>query len=309
MSGAELRIGTVVTPQLVEAGPERARAFLERAAGAGLDHVFVGDHVSFHTGFGIDGMVQSALITGLEPTLEVMVGVYLLALRHPVPVARQIATLCQAAPGRFVLGVGVGGEDRHEFEVCGVDPASRGARTDESLGVLRQLLDGNPVTHDGFFYSFDDALILPAPEPRVPFLIGGRSDAAVRRTARHGDGWIGVWVSPRRFAEVVAEVEDGANEAGRLGVSWQHGLQVWVGVDDDRERARSRLARAMETMYRIPFERFERYSPAGTPAEIAAFLAPYAEAGCRRFNVMPVTTGLEAEVDAVAEIRERLLAG
>lgn len=309
MNDSTLRVGTVVTPQTLESGAVAARAFLERAAAGGLDHVFVADHVSFHVGVGMDGLVQAALIAGLEPTLEVVVGVYLLALRHPVPVARQVSTLAQAAPGRLVLGVGVGGEDRHEFEVCGVDPASRGRRTDESLGVLRRLLEGRPVTHDGFFFSFDEAWIVPAPDPPVPFLIGGRSDATVRRTARHGDGWLATWVSARRFAEVVRQVREEAENSGRADVRWQHGLQVWVGVDDDREKARARLAHGMEAMYRIPFERFERYSPFGTPAEVAAFLVPYLDAGCRRFNVMPVASSPEAEVDAVVELRERLLAG
>src|SRR5262245_30791762 len=117
-------------------GPlERRRALLERVAAAGLDHVFVADHVSFHAGFGMDGLLQAATLAATEPALDVVVGVYLLALRHPVPVARQIATLCESAPGRLVLGVGVGGEDRHEIEICGVDPKTRGRRTDESLAA------------------------------------------------------------------------------------------------------------------------------------------------------------------------------
>jgi hypothetical protein len=63
---------------------------------------------------------------------------------------------------------------------------------------------------------------------------------------------------------------------------------VWLGVGADRARARERLARGMEAMYRTPFERFERYSPYGTPAEVADFLAPYVEAGSRFFNLWPV---------------------
>ena len=77
------------------------------------------------------------------------------AMRHPVPVARQIATLCESAPGRFVLGVGVGGEDRHEIEICGVDPRTRGRRTDESLAALRALLRGEPTSHACEFFAFD----------------------------------------------------------------------------------------------------------------------------------------------------------
>jgi len=302
-----LRVGTVATPALLSGAHDVAGPLLARAARSGLDHVFVADHVSFHVGAGMDGLTQAALIAGLEPSLEIVVGVYLLALRHPVPVARQIATLCQASPGRLVLGVGVGGEDRHEIEVCGVDPRTRGARTDACLEALRGLLAGRPTSSDGPWFEFDEALVLPAPEPAVPLLVGGRSEAAIRRTARFGEGWLATWVSPRRFGVATGQVEELASQAGRELATWSHGLQIWVGVDDDRQRARARLARGMQDMYRIPFEPFERYSPYGSPAEIAEFLAPYVEAGCTRFNVMPVAATPEHEVEAVAEIRERLL--
>ena len=248
------------------------------------------------------------LLAALEPELDVHIGVYLLALRHPLPVARQIASLCDSAPGRLVLGVGVGGEDRHEIEICGVDPATRGRRTNETLIALRGLLSGKPTSHQCEFFEFEEALIRPAPDPPVRIVIGGRSDAAIERAALHGDGWLGVWCSPKRFSEVAAAVDAPAKT--RLipkPSDWDHGLQVWVGLDADRSRARGRLAKAMEGMYQIPFERFERYSPYGSPSEVADGLAPYLEAGCRHLNVMPITDSPEASIDGVAEIRERLI--
>jgi len=300
-------VGTLASEAIL-AGPfERRRELLARAAGGGLDHVFVADHVSFFVGAGMDGLIQAAAVTALEPSLGVVVGVYLLALRHPVPVARQIANLCQYAPGRLVLGVGVGGEDRHEIEICGVDPRTRGRRTDESLLALRALLRGEPCSHRGEFFAFERAWIAPAPDPPVPILVGGRSHAAVARAARQGDGWLGLWCSARRYAAAVAEIEARARELGRSPAPRRHGLQLWAGFDRDRDRARRRLAAGMEGFYRgTPFERFEPYSPWGSPAEVAAFLAPYAEAGCTLFNVMPVAESPEAAIDAVAELKRHL---
>ncbi len=302
-----LRVGGLADRVILTGTLERRGALLRRAAAAGLDHVFVADHVSFHDGFGMDGLVQAATLAASEATLGVTVGVYLLALRHPVPVARQIATLCESAPGRLVLGVGVGGEDRHEVEVCGVDPATRGRRTDEAVVALRGLLSGEPVTHRGEFFAFERAWIRPAPDPPVPIVIGGRSDAALRRAARHGDGWLGVWCSPKRYAEALSRIDAEAECAGRRAVRWQHGLQVWLGLDSDRARARERLAAGMEGVYRIPFERFEKYSPCGTPAQIAEFLAGYVEAGCTQINAMALAESSEAAIDGVAELKERLL--
>jgi alkanesulfonate monooxygenase SsuD/methylene tetrahydromethanopterin reductase-like flavin-dependent oxidoreductase (luciferase family) len=306
---ASLTIGPLASAPMMTGPHERRRALLDKVASSGLDHVFVADHVSFFTGLGMDGLIQAALVTALEPRIAVHIGVYLLALRHPVTVAREIATICESAPGRLVLGVGVGGEDRHEVEICGVDPRTRGRRTDASLVALRGLLSGEPTSACDDFFDFQEALIKPPPEPAVPIVIGGRSDAAIRRAGLHGDGWLGVWCSPRRYAQALAEVGRHADDAGRGDVQWQHGLQVWVGVGADRTKARERLAARMEGMYQIPFERFEPYSPHGSAQTVAEALAPYVEAGCSSFNVMAVGESAEAEVDAVAEVAERLRRG
>src|SRR6188768_1303322 len=97
---------------------------------AGLDGVLQADHVSFRNGAGTEAIVMMAGLSGLHPTLGLHIGVYLLPLRHPVTVARALSTLSSVAPGRVVFGVGIGGEDRHEVEVCGVDPRTRGRRCD-----------------------------------------------------------------------------------------------------------------------------------------------------------------------------------
>lgn len=302
-----LRVGTIADDAMLKGPLDRRRALLERVRAQGLDHVFVADHVSFHTGLGMDGLIQAALLTALVPDLRVHVGVYLLALRHPVPVARQIVQIAESAPGRLHLGVGIGGEDRHEIEICGVDPATRGRRTDESLVALRGLLSGHAFSHECEFFTFEEALILPAPSPPIPIVIGGRVERAVRRAALLGDGWLGVWCSPGRYAQVVEQIEAFAVERVQPRPrEWDHGLQVWVGVDPDPERARANLARRMEAMYQIPFERFERYCPWGSPETIADFFAPYVDAGCRHFNLMPVATSAEAAIEGVVEIKRRL---
>ena len=180
--------------------------------------------------------------------LPCYVALYLLPLRHPVPVARQLATIGGFAPGRLTFGVGIGGEDRHELEICGVDPGSRGRRMDESLEILRALSDGEPVSFDGEFFSLRDALIIPAPSPPIPLIVGGRSDAAVRRAGRFGDGWLGIWVSPRRFSSVVEQVAEHASHAGRDPSGFEYAMNVWCGFGDTRDAARAPLAAGMQDL-------------------------------------------------------------
>lgn len=303
---ADLQIGTLASPEMLTAPFEERRHLLTQVEEAGLDHVFVADHISFFNGTGMDGLIQATTIAATVPQLQVVVGVYLLALRHPLPVARQLATFAEAHPGRLIFGVGVGGEDRHEIEICGVDPRTRGRRTDESLAALRGLLIGKSYSHEGDFFDFEDALILPTPSPAIPIVIGGRSEAALRRTAQYGDGWLGVWVSPKAYADRLEKIHEQAEAFGRSDMSWKHGLQIWVGIDDDRSQARARLAKGMENFYKIPFEKFERTSPYGTAEEVAAFLSGFVEEGCKLFNIMPVAETPEKGIEAVATIREIL---
>lgn len=303
---APVRVGMFPPNGLLELGPETARAFLAQAAQAGIDHVCCGDHVSFFVGIGFDGLVQAAALAMLHPTLPVYTGVYLLPLRHPVLVARQLADIARLAPGRLIFGVGIGGEDRREVEMCGVDPATRGLRMDECLAIVRRLLTGEPVTWHGTFFNLDEAVIAPAPAEPAPIIVGGRSDAAVRRAGRLGDGWLGIWNSPRRFAAAVELAADEAARAGRPGPPRRHAMQVWCGLADSRRAARACLAPAMEAFYQVPFERFERYCPYGTPEDIAEFLAPYAAAGCAEFNLIPQVPGHDDAIAAVAMVKKLL---
>ena len=286
---------------------ERIAATLARMEDAGVDHVVVGDHVSFFVGLGFDGLIQATALVSLHPSLPVYTSVYLLPLRHPVVVARQLSTLAAIAPGRVVFGVGIGGEDRHEVEICGVDPATRGARMDESLRVLRSLQSGVKTTYRGRFFDIVDALILPQPDSPIPLIVGGRSIAAVRRAGRLGDGWLGIWVSPERFAAAVKQVAEEAGAVGRKDAPTRHGMTVWCGLGDRARDARAAVSSSMEAVYQQPFARFERYCPFGRPAEVAEFLAPYVEAGCRDFNLLARGASADATVDAVGEVKRLLV--
>ena len=273
---------------------------------AGLDHLGFGDHVSFHTGAGSDGLLAAASVLATSDRLSANTAVYLLPLRHPVPVARQLADIAALAPGRFVFGVGIGGEDPHELEICGVDPQTRGRRMDEALAIVRKLLSGAAVDSEGEHFVLDGARITPTPETPIPLVVGGRSDAAIRRAGRLGDGWFGIWVSPDRYRDSLVAMEEAAAEAGRGSRQTLNALNVWCGVGDDGTEARGYVGEAMQQFYGIPYDRFERWSPAGTADEIAEFLAPYVDAGCTLFNLILNGRDAEHEVEAAATVRDRL---
>ena len=282
------------------------KQFVASAEQAGLDRLCVGDHVTFKGGQGFDGLQIATGAAVLSTRMGVQTAVYLLPLRHPVVVARQLVTLAALAPGRFIFGVGVGGEDPAEFRACGVDPSSRGGRTDESLGIVRRLLAGDAVTLRGRFFELESVQVLPAPTNVPPIVVGGRSTAALRRAARLGDGWLGVWISPDRFAQACRDIAAQADAAGRERAQWQHGLQVWCGFGRDRDRAGALLSQQMTALYQMPFGKFARYSPYGTAPDIAAALRPYLRAGCRSFNLIAVAEDAQQTIEAASAVRALL---
>lgn len=296
LRGWDIRTGT--TGEMVLDAARRAERL-------GLDGLIAGDHVTFY-GYGNDGLVTLTAAAAVTERIDLKTGVYLLPLRHPVPVALQVAQLDQLSMGRFTLGIGVGGEDPHEFWSCGVDPRTRGARTNEAIAILRRLWTEDGVTFRGRHFTLEDVTVYPKPFRPVPIFVGGRSEAALRRAGRLGDGYTGIWLTPARFAEAMERVGAFAAEAGRDPAAVEGGMQFWTSVADDRAAARELVGRAMEATYRLPFERFEKYTPFGTAKEVAAFLWQFVERGARHVNLITAQATPEEAVERAAEIRAAL---
>ncbi len=285
---------------------DRIVPWAQQTEAMGFDGVFVGDHVTFY-GSGSDALIKLAPIAAVTTKLELQTCVYLLALRHPTPVALQAAMVDQLSRGRLILGIGIGGEDPNEWWACGVDPKTRARRTDESMQIMRGLWTQDETTFAGKYFTVDKVRMRPkAFRPTgVTMRVGGRSDAALRRTARYADGWTGIWVSVRRFTEAGERIAEFAAEAGRGDVRFPRGMQVWMGVDEDRAAAKEKVAASMQAFYRLPFEAFEKYTPYGTPAEVAEFIAPYVEAGCEHVNFV-VADHPDAVLERSAAVRDAL---
>lgn len=275
------------------------------AESVGLDGIMAGDHVTFY-GFGNDGLTTLTAIAAVTERIELRTAVYLLPLRHPVPVALQVAQLDQLSAGRLVFGVGIGGEDPHEYISCGVDPRTRGARANEALQIIRRLWTEDRVSFHGRHFQLEDVTLYPKPLRPVPVIVGGRSDAALVRAARYGDGYTGIWQSLERFAQAQEIIGESATKAGRSPQDIELGMQFWTAVAGSRGEAQSLVSASMEGMYRVPFDRFERYTPFGTATEIAEFIAPYVEAGARHINLVLAQASPEENVLRAVEIQEAL---
>lgn len=297
LKGWDIRLGTT---------GEMVLGLSRRAENLGLDGVLAGDHVTFH-GFGNDGLTTLTAVAAATQRVQLQTSVYLLPLRHPVPVALQAAQLDQLSMGRLILGVGIGGEDPHEFESCGIDPKTRGRRCDEALAIIRRLWTEDDVSFEGRHFQLDHVSVNPKPLGEVPIYVGGRSEAAFRRAGRFGDGYTGIWLSPARFAEAIASVREAAEAARRDPAAFSFGMQFWTSVADTADEARAFVGGEMEAMYRLPFERFERYTPHGAARQVAEFIAPYVEAGASHINLVHAQASQDENVERAAEVRGALL--
>jgi probable F420-dependent oxidoreductase len=160
-----------------------------------------------------DPLILAGAIGQVAPRITILTSIYLLPLRHPLFAAKAAATVSRLTHGRLMLGIGVGWQ-REEFETLGVEFDKRGAITSESIRALRKLWRDNSVEHHGRHFSFGPLIFEPKPPP-IPIIIGGSSDAAMRRAARLGDGYILPGISPDKVTPD-SELERHSEALGRL---------------------------------------------------------------------------------------------
>ncbi|GEM_PF-15170 len=266
----------------------------------GFDSGWVGDHLSFHPPI-LEATCALSAVAAVTQRLRLGFGVLLLAMRNQAYAASQIGTVHALAPGRVILGAGVGGENPAEFEAAGVPVRERGRRLDEALSILPDFLSGNPVDHPGPLAPIRSPRIAPVPGYMLPLVVGGRSARALVRSARYADGWLAVWLGPQRLAEQQAFL---AEQAALLGRPTPVTIMlVFVNVNADRSRGRAEAAALVDGQYKMPFEKIERWTALGGPSEVAAELATYCAQGVREFVLVPAAPDPLTQFERFAEVR------
>jgi probable F420-dependent oxidoreductase len=154
-------------------------------------------------------------MAAVTTTLRFNTSVYIAPLRHPLAVAKSVATASVLSGGRVALGAGLGWI-REEYEQLGQDFKSRGKRLDEMIEVLRKVWTGDVVEHHGSYYDFDRLSMSPPPPAKIPIYIGGASAPALRRAARN-DGWLGSGNDPSEVPALVEQFRELRKEAGTEG--------------------------------------------------------------------------------------------
>lgn len=235
-----MKIGVSLTTSFPAALDARqvGRHLVERAAAiraAGLDSLFVGDHHATPGHY-----FQNVPLIGrlLAETGDMTVGaLFLMPLHHPVLMAEQVGTLAALAPGPFVLIAAVG-DDEAQFAPFGVPLKTRASRTEEHLSIVRRLLAGERVSHEGRYHTLKDVGIRPIPPEPVPIWIGASARPALQRAAVMGDAWLAApSATGEELTTAVNIYRDATARAGRPAVLTIR-RDVYVG-ESDREAEES----------------------------------------------------------------------
>ncbi len=251
---------------------------------SGYDSLWVGDHISFPVAI-LDPLLQLAQAAVVSRRLMLGTSVLLLPLRHPTPVAKQVTTLDHLTEGRFILGVGVGGEFPREYAACDVPHNERGARLAEGVQVVRKFFSGKPISHQGKFYGpFEDIPMLPGPRRAggPPIWFAGRKPAALRRIGRLGDGFLAYVISPDMYRDALNTIAEAADTAGRGEVPFGTGHLLFTRLDTDYETALDRATETLSVRYAMDFRKAAaRYCALGTPRQVADRIREFHAAGVR----------------------------
>jgi len=268
----------------------------------GFGATWVGDHLACPAP-GLDAPSCLAAAAAVTENIRLGLSVMLLGLRAPAWAAKILATIDHLSSGRLLLGVGVGGEFPVEFEAAGVPVRQRGARLDDALHVIRELLTGQPVSYEGRTITVNAPSLQPAMAAPPPIYVGGRGEAALHRAARHGDMWLPMWLTPDRVAERTQMLAELAEREGRPAPGTA--LLIGVHIDDDRARARAEAELHIRGQYRMGLEKIERWTLLDSVDGAVEQLEAYSQAGVEEFLFMTLGREPMTQYERLAEVRQR----
>jgi probable F420-dependent oxidoreductase len=292
MGSVKIGVGFSIVRAGIASGEEIC-AFAERVEDVGLDSIWPSDHIVSRQP-SLDVACLMALFAARTKRIKMGPSVLVLPPRDPVQVAKTFATLDHLSGGRrrVIMAVGLGGDPRDSL-VSGIPIAERAGRMREGVEVMRRLWAEPKVSYAGRYYRFENVTIEPRPVGGpLDVWIGGNSEAAMRRVARWGDGWMPSFITPDEFAAGLEKITAFAAESGRTFDPDEAGVLALTHVDRDGRRAREVAERFFE---RSPFppEALAERCIFGEPAEAIARLERYVAAGCRKFILFPIAAAGE----------------
>jgi len=278
----KVRIGISLGPA---GSPDQFAGAVDSLEQAGVDSLWLPETVYSPV---VEPFTGMAFALARTRRLKAGSGISVLPGRHPVLVAKQLASLAGLAPGRVLPVFGLRPAQDAERPLFPVPPGHRAAVFDESLALLRLLLTTEKVDFGGRFFSVSGATVSPRPAKPLDIWLGGSAPAALRRVGRLADGWLGSLLTPTEAGAAVKEIQDAAAGADREVEEDHFGLSLPVTFAGNEPSIPDALLASIR-----------RRRPEADPATLVArgwddarrMLGQYVEAGLSKFVVRPASPG------------------
>jgi probable F420-dependent oxidoreductase len=282
--------------------------YCERSA---IDSLWQTDRLVSGPAF-LEAMCTMAALAGATRRIKFGMNAVVVSFRDPLLLAKQCATIDMLSGGRLLPVFGVGRDDAAEWRASGRARQDRGTRANEALELMQQLWTREHVTFEGRHYQFHDVTIAPRPvQAPLPLWIGGASEAAVRRTARLGTGWLAGVQTPAEVGSVIAAIRAECARVGRAIPEDHYGasLAFRFGSSDDPAVARFLAARAPRTAVAAQdagSSRDERVA-VGSSRDILDRLQAYRAVGATKFVLIPIASSDDDVLEQTRRLAEEVV--
>lgn len=282
----KIRIGIALGqwPQK-EIRPDAILDLIERLDALDVDSLWVSDRI-VSPALTLEPIAFLSFIAGRLGKMKLGTSTLVLPTRNPIVLAKELATLDFLSQGRLFPAVGLGGEESKDLQAVGVSQKERAARTDEMIALMRRLWTEEKVTFAGKFFCVEDATIMPRPWQKngPPIWIGGRSQAAMRRTGRLGDGWLVSSASPAEVEAGIRSIRAYAAEAGRQVPEDHYGALIPFYFAPSSDEAWAAAGRSVRPRADLPSAEFAAF---GAADQVRAKVQAYIAAGASKFVMRP----------------------
>jgi len=276
---------------LMEYPFETAKGFwrwVDLCEAGGIDSIWQTDRLISKSPI-LECMTALAAIAGRTKRVKFGVNVVSVAMRDPVLLAKQCATIDVLSEGRLLPGFGIGSPRGPEWTAMHLNPKTRGRTTDEALEIISRLWAGETLDYEGKHFKLTQAAISPVPvQPDLPMWIGGASEAAIARTAKYGTGWQAGSESPESVGQVIAAIKTAVAAEGRhidedhygAAFAYRFGGMDEPGIAKIMDRYKERTGRDARDHFAF-----------GGADEIMERIAAYVDAGASKFILRPAANG------------------
>ena len=283
----KVRIGlTMAGWPFPDNNPDHLRNYASRMENLDIDSLWFTDRIVSPV-FSLESVVAMSFVAACTETLKIGTSVIALPLRNPTVLSKEIATIDYLSGGRCLPAVGLGAEAELEYEACGSSKKNRVSRTEEAIEIMRLLWSEDNVTYHGKHFELNEVTVSPKPIQKdlPPIWLGGRSLAAMKRTAKIGDGWL---VS----GATVDEIYDSVPKIKEMGLEYDnhieddhYGVLYNYCIADTKTEALN-LAKQWTPLRRTDVD-LENLHAFGPPDVLANMIEKHIDAGITKFTLRP----------------------